>query len=398
MIEQESPSRHFMSQDALIPIAVNEIVDAGRLSHPETLRGRALAVANGTIADEQLIAWFLEERASSQNTRASYEAQLLRLAWFVRDVLKAGSIRLLQREDWKAFEDYLRRPPAAHVMSGASVGRTHPQWRPFRGPLGPSSVTQAQTVVKSFYAWLADSGVAAIDRSPIGGLKTRRVRVAQSAMPVERFLDTGEWQLVEQAIARMPHGEEMEIRAQARAHWVFELLVFSGLRVSEMAAATSSMIRPASGGRWHLDIVRKGNVRSHLPLLPRVIEGWSRYRLAVGLASIGPEDDVPLVSALRAGRMDQPMTRQAIWDIIKSTCAAAAEIARDAGDAHAEAKLQACSPHWIRHTFGTRLSTSGASPKEVQDLMDHASLTTTSKYLHTTQEQRLKALERIAQS
>lgn len=103
MIEQESPSRHFMSQDALIPIAVNEIVDAGRLSHPETLRGRALAVANGTIADEQLIAWFLEERASSQNTRASYEAQLLRLAWFVRDVLKAGSIRLLQREDWKAF-------------------------------------------------------------------------------------------------------------------------------------------------------------------------------------------------------------------------------------------------------------------------------------------------------
>jgi site-specific recombinase XerD len=68
----------------------------------------------------------------------------------------------------------------------------------------------------------------------------------------------------------------------------------------------------------------------------------------------------------------------------------------EAGDDIAQARLQQASTHWLRHTFATDLFDSGADVLSVRDLMDHASISTTSRYLHRPEERLRADLERLS--
>ncbi len=72
-----------------------------------------------------------------------------------------------------------------------------------------------------------------------------------------------------------------------------------------------------------------------------------------------------------------------------------ADLAMEAGDEIAQARLQQASTHWLRHTFATDLFDSGADVLSVRDLMDHASISTTSRYLHRPEERLRAELERL---
>jgi site-specific recombinase XerD len=77
----------------------------------------------------------------------------------------------------------------------------------------------------------------------------------------------------------------------------------------------------------------------------------------------------------------------------------AADLAIEAGDEFAQARLQQASTHWlchIRHTFATDLFDSGADVLSVRDLLDHASISTTSRYLHRPEERLRTDLERLS--
>jgi len=108
---------------------------------------------------------------------------------------------------------------------------------------------------------------------------------------------------------------------------------------------------------------------------------------------------LPMVLPVRLGKQTdsvQPASRSYISWIVKDVMQSAADLAMEAGDEFAQARLQQASTHWLRHTFATDLFDSGADVLSVRDLLDHASISTTSRYLHRPEERLRADLERLS--
>ncbi len=387
----------------------------GELSQRETVRGRMLAVINGTITDAELIEWFVKERGGSDATISTYSTHLRRLHWFCTRHMNLPSIRAIQREDWEELTSYLRRPPLEHCML-RSVSVEDPAWRPFRVPpelkdkaadaglagppscdvLKPASVAQAQAVIKNFLGWLADPAIGAMRDNPFGTLKPKRVRISKSAKTVSRFLSLEAVGFIRTVLDDMPAGDLHARRVRERAAWIMHLALFTGLRAHELAKAHSSMLTAGGDGQVSLNIVRKGGLVSKVPLDPTVLGYWRAYQSTMGLE---PRAAAPLIGKVDAktpsAAATQAISRQMIWRILKDLFGAAALLAERAGDHATVLSLQAASTHWLRHSFAVNLLRSDADLVTVQTLLDHGSLTTTSVYLHTDEASRRKDLGRM---
>ena len=81
--------------------------------------------------------------------------------------------------------------------------------------------------------------------------------------------------------------------------------------------------------------------------------------------------------------------RGGLWRVLKRFFATAAEVVEDGFPARAE-KLRRATPHWTRHTRATHLLEGGAVLTTVRDNLRHASLATTSMYLHADDARRAK--------
>lgn len=345
------------------------------------------------LTDADLMEQFLRERcARSKHTENSYRSQLRRLGWFCRHI-KLRSVRAMARELWPDFLDYLRNPPPEHVMF-ASVAFGAPGWAPFRGVLSDSSAKQAEIVARSFFAWLADPAIGAIPLNPFQSIKTHAQRRSATRSGIERYINDEEWEFVIRAIDEMPQDTLEKKRMKARAKWVVDLAVLTGLRASEISEARVGMIKPSSEpGAYSLHITRKGGVKSVLPLLDEVLASHRQYMKLYADTWVRSEhpNSVPLVlparihQTKRSGNSSsslRTLTRTHIWRIFKDVMIAASDIAMQEGNPGAQERLNHASTHWLRHTFGTRLLDAGADIRSVRDMMDHASIKTTDQYLH----------------
>lgn len=348
-----------------------------------------------TRSDEDLFEQFLRERCSrSAHTEASYRGVLRRLKRFCANE-GIPSVCAFMRTHWTVWQAYLRSPPSSDIMS-ASVAYGSPGWAPFRGPLTERSAVQSELVVRSFFAWASDPSIGAMQINPVASVRTHTARRSATRSGVDRALEDREAQYVMRALGMMPGDTEEQVLLKARARWVITLAMNSGLRASEIASARSSNIVPnakAGPGCYMLRVVRKGGVESELPLHPSILVAWREYRQAMsGLFNL--EADLPLVLPVRLpGQSDGKGGRQAattvacatratVWNIIKAVAFEAADLAMQDGDEACMSRLKQVSTHWMRHTFGSNLLADGATLTEVRDLMDHASVTTTNRYLH----------------
>lgn len=339
--------------------------------------------------DADLIEQFVRERCSrSKHTENNYRAQLRRLGWFCRHV-GMRSVRVFEREQWSYFQAYLRNPPKEHVMI-ASVGFGEPSWAPFRGALSDASAKQAEIVARSFFAWMSDPSIGAIEINPVQSIRTHSLRRSATRSGIERYVNDKEWTYIVRAIESMPNDTKERERMQARARWVVDLAVLTGLRASEIAQASMGMIRSSiNPGEYSLHIVRKGGVESALPLLDEVLDAHRRYMGLYAESWIAgePRDSIPLVLPARFNEEEKkgplkPQARSHIWRIFKDVMLSASDLAGMNEDATSQERLSCASTHWLRHTFGTRLLDAGADIRSVRDLMDHASIATTNQYLH----------------
>lgn len=164
------------------------------------------------------------------------------------------------------------------------------------------------------------------------------------------------------ALLSAPSEEGMGIRDRA----LLELLYATGARVSEIVALNLDDIRSSGETITTIRVLGKGKKERIVPMGSFAKKAVDQYltRVRRGLLK-GSEPALFLNS--RGGRL----TRQSAWAIVLES-ARRAGIKRD------------ISPHALRHSFATHLLDGGADIRVVQELLGHASVTTTQIYTLVT--------------
>ncbi|RDK07271.1 tyrosine-type recombinase/integrase [Cupriavidus lacunae] len=365
--------------------------------------GSNRAPANATriaAADDlaAVTAW-LARYADSAATLATYRREAERLLLWA--VLQLGKpLSSLTHEDLLTYERFLADPqPAARwVLAGSKkLARSHPDWRPFAGPLSPGSVRQAMVILNALFAWLTEAGYLA--GNPLALARRRR---APTQPRITRYLSHDWWATVKDTVAAMPTATERERLHAARCRWLCTVLYLGGLRASEVTGTAMGAFfcrRDAQGTeRWWLEVTGKGNRTRLVPATDELIAELARYRRAHGLpATPRPGETRPLVLPVigRDQGRDKALSRGALHLILKEVFGLAAEHLRARGpewEAQA-AVLASASAHWLRHTAGSHMTDQQVDLRFVRDNFGHASIATTSAYLHSEEDARHAATQ-----
>jgi integrase/recombinase XerC len=154
-------------------------------------------------------------------------------------------------------------------------------------------------------------------------------------------------------------GEEREPWIFARDAAVMALLYGSGLRISEALGLTAGSV-PARGAVGTLTVTGKGNKARQVPVLPAVVDLMHDYVMQC------PYDlpaDGPLFRGAKGGPLS-PRIVQLAMERLRG----------------ALGLPETATPHALRHSFATHLLGRGGDLRAIQDLLGHASLSTTQMY------------------
>ncbi|MDR5776812.1 MULTISPECIES: tyrosine-type recombinase/integrase [unclassified Caballeronia] len=396
MLKSDLP---FSSARAMQPMPLEMLVvpselDGGAGAN-RALSGRAqIAATNDLDAIRAWLSRFADKKTTFENYRKEAERLLL---WSLATLSKP--ISSLTHEDCLRYQRFLLDPqPASTWVAGG--GRKHPRtdarWRPFYGPLSPASQRQAIVILNAMFSWLVQAGYLA--GNP---LSLSRQRARQNAPRITRYLEPGIWQEVKDSIAAMSRETARDTAHAYRVRWLFTLLYLGGLRIAEVGNNTMGqffMRRDSDGAvRWWLAVRGKGDKERLVPATREMMTELSRYRQHLGLSALPSQsDDTPLVLPIGAtfengGVQTRPaLTRAALHAIVKEVFARAAARLRER-DALAGARadlLEKASAHWLRHSAGSHMVDRKVDLRLVRDNFGHASLTTTSMYLHLDDDRR----------
>ena len=376
---------------------------------PEREAGAVLAARNDVDA---VVSW-LRRVESKPATFDSYRREAERfLLWLQHSFNRA--LKDVSVEDVQEYQRFLKSPSPTEkwVMSTKrKYGRGHPEWRPFAGPLSPASQAQALTILSSLFRWLVDARY--LSANPFALLGKSRLPSQGSQM---RYLSDDLWAECTATVSNMPHGDGESVAAAARARWIFSLLYLSGMRISEVAGAIMGafVCKKIDDGseQWWLCVTGKGDRARQIPVGDDLLTELKRYRLSSGLAPLPSlAEQTPLVISLK--RRGSPVRRSALHVIVKTVFfeteqrllaeaaslrvnAGAANSAETAAAIHNDADtlaaraaiVGAASAHWVRHTAGSNMLRTGGNLLDVRDNLGHSSISTTNRYLHTSDQDR----------
>lgn len=351
---------------------------------------------------EAVLAW-LARYADSPNTLANSRREAERLLLWAL-VERGKPLSSLTHEDLLLYQRFLADPQPAErwVMApGRKLPRDHPGWRPLAGPLSPVSIRQAMVTLNVMLSWLVQAGYLA--GNPLSLSRQRRTSPAPR---IVRFLEPDLWAEVRTTVVSLPGESEREQAAYWRARWLFSLLYLCGLRISEVVGNSMGgffgRTDPKTGElRWWLDVMGKGDKARLVPATSELMVELANYRRWLGLPPLPQHGEPsPLLFPVwwrvpARGQVEWParLTRAAVHVVVKEVFALTAVRLRALGPEHlARAnKVEAASSHWLRHTMGSHLADE-VDLRHVRDTFGHASLSTTSIYLHTEDDARHAAI------
>jgi site-specific recombinase XerD len=337
------------------------------------------------------LARFIDTKTTFDNYRKEAERLIL---WSTIQLGKPLSS--LTHEDWLVYQRFLSNPEPKNrwvMRDGRKFSRSHPEWRPFSGPLSPTSQRQSAVILNALFSWLVNAGYLA--GNPLS-LSRQRNRNAQSR--ITRYLDEVLWLEVKMTIDSMPKESNRDREHYFRMRWIFSLLYLCGLRISEVVNNTMGCFfcrRDRNGEeRWWLEVLGKGSKLRIVPATNELMVELARYRREKGLSSL-PLSNEQLPLLLPIGQRTDQMTRGAVHAIVKKVFEKTAARLRAKGnpdDATAELIEQA-SAHWLRHTAGSHMANNEIDLRYVRDNLGHESISTTSHYLHSTDDIRHQETE-----
>jgi integrase/recombinase XerC len=247
------------------------------------------------------------------------------------------------------LERYRGETVTVELLAGVAPGEVRAWLAHLRSgerPLSPRSLSQALSAIRAFHRFL--------DRrldAPNPSLALVRGPKVKPGAPRPVSEDQAHGLLAEPALD--PDREAWEA---ARDQAVLTLLYGCGLRISEALSLT----RADAPLGVDLRITGKGSKTRIVPVLPAVRESVDAY-LAAAPFALAPED--ALFRARRGGPLS-PRHVQATVQALRGRLGLPAS----------------ATPHALRHSFATHLLGAGADLRAIQELLGHASLSTTQRY------------------
>ena len=229
--------------------------------------------------------------------------------------------------------------------------------------LAPSSLRRRAAALKGFYAFAYGEGLIAIDVAA-------HVDLPRPSRLLPETLTIAETErLLEAAGGDDPAAPDAVHQLRDRA--VLELLYAAGLRISEAIGLDREDL--STDGAF-VRVIGKGDKERLVPVGEVALDWVGRWIAGprAGLLALGhvaPNRGGPLCLGDRGGRLP----RQQVWAAVKRAADRAGLAER-------------VSPHTLRHSFATHLLEGGADLRIVQELLGHASISTTQLYTHLTGE------------
>ena len=220
-------------------------------------------------------------------------------------------------------------------------------WLAASAQAGAGNATRARklSALKTFYRYLTKRhGLASTALDLISRPRPQR--------PLPKALSPEHAKAIAQDI-----GEATDTAAtQARDTALMMLLYGAGLRINEALSLNVSDLPAADDA---LRVTGKGNKQRLVPLLPAIREALATHLKL----HPNPSPAEPLFLGLRGGRLNAGIAQKTLRNFRRSNNL----------PEHA-------TPHALRHSFATHLLTGGADLRAIQDLLGHASLSTTQRY------------------
>lgn len=273
---------------------------------------------------DEFLNYLTVERGLSQNTIVSYR----------RDLNKY--INYLESKKIDSLENTDRSTVLSFVLNQKDKG------------LSVNSIARNLVAIKVFYRFLFRERF----------IKDDPTSVLDSPKLWKHLPDVLNIDEVEELLRRPNLKEWMGIRDKA----ALELMYATGMRVSEIVGLK---LTDANLDVGYVRCVGKGQKERVIPLGRKAIQAIKRYLDKVRPTLIRPSGG----SALFLTRLGKKMSRQTLWKTIK----------RYARLAKIKKRI---TPHTLRHSFATHLLERGADLRVVQEMLGHASISTTQIYTH----------------
>ena len=270
----------------------------------------------------------VSERRLSENTLEAYDRDVGQFLSFLTEHL-GGSPSIKDLNDLRPAD--LRSFLARRRAMGA----------------GARSVGRALSSIRSLARFLERDGL--IDASAFGAIRSPK-RPQSLPKPLS----------VEQSKRAVEAGEQLadEPWIAARDAAVLTLCYAAGLRISEALSLTRATA--PDGKAQAMRIVGKGGKERIVPLLPAISEAIAAY-IKLCPYALGAQE--PLFRGARGGALNARMVQKAMERLRSSL-----------------GLPESATPHALRHSFATHLLSRGGDLRTIQELLGHASLSTTQIY------------------
>lgn len=302
------------------------------------------------------------DRGFSEHTVRAYRGDLTDLAGFVEQRGIAASGAAVSAADGAADGDAGTEPELAPIDVRELDLETLRDWlwQGSNAGLANSSLSRHSAAVRGFTRWLVATGQVSADAAA-------RLKAPRPEQHLPRVLTRGQMTGIFGGLAaRSESGDPAALRDQA----IVELLYASAMRVSEL---TGLRVGDIDRTRLTARVLGKGGKERVVPFGVPAAHALDRYLADARPALRGESSDT---GTLFLNSRGAAMNTRSVYELV-------------AGLLHELPGSGPAGPHALRHTAATHLLDGGADLRAVQEILGHASLSTTQIYTHVSAE-RLK--------
>ncbi|QJE03703.1 tyrosine-type recombinase/integrase (plasmid) [Massilia forsythiae] len=357
--------------------------------------------------DLEAVNAYLNRYKGQDSTERAYRKELERfILWCALVACKPMSSLLV--DDCELYKHFLRAP--LPEFRGKRTVKTSKRWRPFAlEPMDAESQKYAVRVLRAMFDWLVK--VRYLAGNPWIAVKDPIVTEQVEGMQIDRALSTNAWDTV---VAVLSERGLTPVNRQDRVALASILLMGdSGLRRAEAAGARRHNLKPSrhAAGVWMLIVLGKRSKMRRVPVSPRTIEALRAHWRDRGLDFDSQPDDLPLVAPVVVPGTETARARHetgstngynssSIYNMVAAALQRVQKHVAIATPGEAPlltpedlAQLEDTSPHAFRHTFGTQAVDEGMPLQVAQDILGHASASTTAIYVKAKEKRIAEAAE-----